>query len=358
MFRLSSWERVRRAAELAEPDMVPVAPYIGNHAAVLAGIPIDRYCTSGEAMARAQWEAWKIYGHDILAPISDTYYIAEGFGVEVDHHPDSTPTFRAPAVKELDAVERLEIPDPHRAGRMSVYLEAIRRLRDRVEDEAPIRAPGTGLFTLAGHLMGTERFLMEVALADAEPGGAAEGALRMLLDKTTQALAAFEKACLDAGARVLGVGDSLASSDVISPAMFDKWVLPFEKRLFAELNEHGKQYGALMLFHVCGNTTPILESMADCGAQLLELDSKVALRLAKERIGQRVCLVGNVDPSAVLRNGSVADVERAATQAIRDAGPRGGFILGSGCEVPAHTPRANIEAMIRVARNHRYPMDQ
>ena len=342
---------------MEEPDRVPVAPYIGNHAAVLAGIPIDQYCTSGELMARAQWAAWQIYGHDILAAISDTYYVAEGFGVAVDHHPNATPTFRTPAVQELDAIAHLEVPDPHRAGRMPVYLEAIHRLRDQVKDEVPIRSPCTGLFTLAGHLLGTERFLMEIAMADGEPGGAAESALRMLLDKTTQALAAFAKACLDAGARIVGVGDSLASSDVISPAMFHKWVLPFEKRLFAEINAHGKPAGALTLFHVCGNTTPILEAMADTGAQLLELDSKVDLRVAKTRVGQRVGLVGNLDPAAVLRNGSAAAVERAAEQAIRDAGPGGGFILGSGCEVPAHTPRANVEAMIRVARAQQYPLD-
>ena len=109
MFRLSSWERVRRAAELAEPDMVPVAPYIGNHAAVLAGIPIDRYCTSGEAMARAQWEAWKIYGHDILAPISDTYYIAEGFGVEVDER-------KLKALQQDPPTGRGKFPFPRREG--------------------------------------------------------------------------------------------------------------------------------------------------------------------------------------------------------------------------------------------------
>jgi uroporphyrinogen decarboxylase len=73
MAELSSLERVRQAARLKEPDVVPVAPYIGNHAAVIAGIPIDRYCTSGELMAEAQFEAWKVYRHDILAPISDTY---------------------------------------------------------------------------------------------------------------------------------------------------------------------------------------------------------------------------------------------------------------------------------------------
>jgi len=41
---MNSYERFRRAVELREPDVVPVAPYMGNYGAKLAGAAVDEYC--------------------------------------------------------------------------------------------------------------------------------------------------------------------------------------------------------------------------------------------------------------------------------------------------------------------------
>ncbi len=349
---MTSLERLRRAAGLAVPDLVPVAPYLGNHGARIAGIPLDQYCRSGKLMARAQLRAWQIYQHDAVVPQSDNYYIAEGFGVGVEHHPDSTPTFKTPAVSDLEAIYQLAVPDPQTDGRMPVYLEAIHLLAGQLQGAVAVRAPGTGPFSLASHLLGTERFLVELALAERDPGGKTGQALHRLMELTTEALIAFAKACLDVGANIVQAGDSLASIDMISPRLYRKWAFPFEQRFFTELNSYARPYAGLTLLHICGNMTPVLETMADTGAQILELDSKVDLSVAKAKVGRRVCLMGNLNPVELLWQGSVREVEAAAAQAIAAAAPGGGFILGSGCEVPVAAPPANLEAMIRVARRH------
>ncbi|KLU63021.1 uroporphyrinogen decarboxylase [Peptococcaceae bacterium CEB3] len=113
-----------------------------------------------------------------------------------------------------------------------------------------------------------------------------------------------------------------------------------------------KERGAMTLLHICGNNTAVLDLMADTGAQILELDYKVDMKVAKARVGERVCLMGNLNPSALLLQGTVEEVEQAAAQVISNAGPRG-LILGSGCEVPMYAPQENLLAMIRVARNSR-----
>ncbi len=351
---MSSLQRFRCAAQGQRPDVVPVAPYLGNHGARVAGVPIGEYCRSAKLMAEAQYGAWEIYHQDAVVAQSDGYYIAEGFGVEVEHYPDSTPTLKTPVVRRLEDIFRLTVPDPRHDGRMPVYLEAISRLVERTRGEVAVRAPGTGPFSLASHLTGTERFLIELALADKDPGGQAEQALRHLLELTTRALIDFAKACLAAGAHLVQAGDSLASLDMISPPMYRKWAWPCERRFFAELNPCAQSYGAATLLHICGDMTPVLESMADTGAQILELDHKVDLKVAKDRVGRRVCLMGNLDPAGLLWRGSAGDVEQAATKAIRDAGSNGGFILGSGCEVPVAAPVGNLEAMVRAGHQWHY----
>ncbi|MHC1769113.1 MAG: uroporphyrinogen decarboxylase family protein [Verrucomicrobiia bacterium] len=349
--RLSSLARVRAAGQLRQPDSVPVAPYLGNHGARVAGAAIDQYCRSGKLMAEAQYCAWELYQQDMVVPQSDNYYIAEGFGVRVDHHPDSTPTLSQPAIQDLADVTSLRVPDPQKDGRMPVYLEAIQRLADVLKGNVAVRAPGTGPFSLASHLMGTENFLVELAYAERKPGGKEEERLRRLLDLATDALIAFAKACVDAGAHVVQAGDSLASIDMISPRQYRQWAFPCEQRFFGELNVYAGSRGALTLLHICGNMTPVLEDMANTGAQILELDSKVSLRSAKERVGDRVCLMGNLNPVELLLRGTPGEVERAASEAISEAGKHGGFILGSGCEVPVDAPPENLKAMVRIARS-------
>ncbi len=181
----TSLERIRRAVRRQAADRVPVAPYLGNHGARVAGVPIGEYCRSGRMMAEAQYRAWQVYGQDAVVAQSDGYYIAEGFGVEVQHYADSTPTLKTPVVRALTDIDKLRVPDPHQSGRMPVYLEAIHRLADMTRGKVAVRAPGTGPFSLASHLMGTEQFLIELALADKQPGGPAEQSLKHLMDLTT-----------------------------------------------------------------------------------------------------------------------------------------------------------------------------
>ncbi len=347
---MTSAERILCAANLGQADMVPVAPYLGNHGARLAGVRLDEYCRSGEVMADAQIRTWEVYHQDAVVAQSDNYYIAEGFGLQVEHHPDSTPTASTLPVGELADIEKLRVPDPRTAGRMPVYLDAIARLARHFRGQVAVRAPGTGPFSLAGHLMGTERFLMELAMADQEPDGPEAKLLRRLMELTTDSLIAFAKACLEAGATIVQAGDSLASLDMISPAMYRKWAWPSERRFFGELTPLAQRHGAATLMHICGNMTGVLEPMADTGAMILELDSKVDLATAKRLVGSRVCLMGNLNPVTALWRGSPQEVRLAAKQAIAAAGAGGGFILGSGCEVPPAAPRENLLAMVDAAR--------
>ena len=61
--------------------------------------------------------------------------------------------------------------------------------------------------------------------------------------------------------------------------------------------------------------------------------------------------MGNLNPVEVLWRSTPAGVLCAARQAIVDTNQGGGFILGSGCEVPVAAPQENLHAMIAAARD-------
>jgi uroporphyrinogen decarboxylase len=321
-------------------------------AAVVADISVREFCQHAEAMVKAQLALHEIVGQDVIAVGSDNYYIAEGFGCRTTTGEEEIPALDKPAAENLSDVFDLQVPDPTTDGRMPLMLEAIRLIRKAVGNEVAIRSPGTGPFALASHLLGSQAWLCEVGFAEAGMPEANEVALHHALDLATKALIRFGKACWDAGADIIHCGDSLASCDVISPRTYKRYAFPYQRRVFAAWKEHGITSS---LLHICGNSTKALDAYANTGADIVEIDNKVDLGFAKEQIGGRVALMGNVHTVEHLLKGTVQCVHDASQRCIDQAGSGGGFILGSGCIVPRHTPIENVVEMVRVAHQQTYP---
>lgn len=162
----------------------------------------------------------------------------------------------------------------------------------------------------------------------------------------------YAAAIIDAGATP-SLTDAMSSSTVISPRQFREFSLPYLKRLMDFI--HGKGKGATL--HICGKTAKIWESMVEAGADCLSIDNDASLTEAKQAVGERVRLMGNVHPSAVMLQGTPADVRRATLSCIREAhdNPKG-LIVASGCSLPTETPFANIHAMMETVREVGWPV--
>ena len=344
---LSSRERVLRTIRRQPTDCVAVAPYMYDVSVVAAGVSLLDYYTDAEVMARAQLRLHELVQQDVISVGSDNFYIAEGFGCQTTREEQELPALLKPAVDALSGVFEIEPLDPQTDGRMPVMLEAIAKVRAAVGDEVAVRSPGTGPFALASYLIGTQQWLCEVGMIEAGMDGTNEEAVRHALDVTTETLIRFGKACWDAGADIIHCGDSLASCDMISPQTYQRFAMPYQQKVFQAWKEHGIT-GSIL--HICGDSTKVLDLYADTGADLIEIDNMVDLAVAKEKIGERVTLVGNVHTVTDLLQGNPQSVRAAAERCIRQAGGGRGFILGSGCIVPRHAPIENLQEMVRVAR--------
>jgi MtaA/CmuA family methyltransferase len=151
---------------------------------------------------------------------------------------------------------------------------------------------------------------------------------------------------LEAGIDCLYIGDPAASASLISPRHFERFCLPAYRKFCRHFQ--GKE--TLIYIHICGNSRPILEMMADSGADAVEpLDplGGVEVADAKARIGGRVALMGGVN-TLTLSSGTPEDVQTEAIRKCREGGPNG-YILAAGDMVPPDTSLANLQAMVDVA---------
>ena len=88
--------------------------------------------------------------------------------------------------------------------------------------------------------------------------------------------------------------------------------------------------GMKIVIHSCGNVIPLLGWFADCGfdgVHALEPTAGVELAKAKEVVGSRMCLVGNIDITHILVDATREEVFEAVRQSILAAGQGGGYIL-------------------------------
>ncbi|TWU39225.1 uroporphyrinogen decarboxylase family protein [Novipirellula artificiosorum] len=348
---LSSRERVLRSIRHQPTDCVAVAPYMYDVAVPVSGVSLLDFYTIPEAMVKAQLALHDALDQDVIAIGSDNFYIAEGFGCQTTRDPDELPALTQPAVDSLADVFKIGPLDPTTDGRMPVMIEAIRQTRQAVGDAVAIRSPGTGPFALASYLVGSQQWLYEVGMFEAGMNDEAEAGIQHALEIATESLIRFGKACWDAGADVIHCGDSLSSCDMISPKTYERFALPYQKKVFRAWKDHGITGG---LLHICGNSTKVLDLYADSGAALVEIDNVVDLSVAKQRIGDRVTIQGNVHTVNDLLQGNPESMRAACQKCIKAAAGGGGFILGSGCIVPRNSPLENLKMMVQVARETRF----
>ncbi len=351
---MNAKERVFAAIEHRKPDVLPAGPFVGYYACEFAKKKLYDYVTDGRTIADAQYALWEALGQDIVVTAADTYYITEGFGMELDYYENELPTARKLPLSSLKDVDKLKVPDPYKDGRMHVYLEAAELLKGKLGGAVALRGTGTGPFSIAAYLLGTQDFLVKLAdimCGEAEP--AEEAALHTLLGLASEATIAFLKAQIKVGVDLVYMGDSLASSNMISPAMYREFAQPYHKKVYDAVREDCRRTGAHTLLHICGDNTRMLTDFADTGVELIEIDSAMDLAVCKELVGERVALIGNLSPADTMLNGTPEQVRAQSLRCIEQT-KGSGFILGTGCFVAFRTPLENLRTMVRTAHEYTF----
>ena len=145
------------------------------------------------------------------------------------------------------------------------------------------------------------------------------------------------------------IADPSASGDVISKKHFERFVLPYFKKVVDGIKELQKP----IMLHICGDITDRLSLIASTGIDSLSIDTKVDIAKALEIVGDKISIAGNVDPVNVLEFGTVVDVISAASQCLSKGTAKRGFILLPGCDLAADVPEDNIKTFIDTAHKRK-----
>ncbi len=327
-------EAFKKAMALEEVEQVPAIPTVSSWVARISGIPLKQLIYDPEAIVEAQIDAQKAVGHDALFAYIDALYIPEAFGCSLAFLSSGAADTLPLDLKNEDDVKALPIPDIRKEGRLPLILEVVEKLVQLPGRQVPVLSLVEGPFTNCARILGTEKMMR--AVMKNRP------MVEKMLEKVGQLLSQFGRAVGELGADALIIADPVSSSTMVSPRMYGEMVLPHLQRFIKSLKIPA-------ILHVCGDTEPILDMMAETGAKILSLDQCMDLSKTKRLLAGRCGIGGNVDPINVLLFGTVEDVKRDTLMCLHQGGKRG-YVLMAGCAVPPRTPLENLKAMVETAR--------
>ena len=337
---MNGYQRIAAALRGGPLDATPVMLHNFMLAAREAGLTMREFRSNPRQIARAFSESVARYGQDGILVDIDTATLAAAVGVPVAYPENEPAVCRGARLSSLADVDALPPPDVAKFEGIQVWLEAVRLLKREFDGEIYIRGNcDQAPFSLASLMRGAEDWMLDLM----EPDN--EAAAFRLLDYCFEAGTQFLRLMAATGCDMLSNGDSSAGSSLISPRMHRKFAHSYETRLAAFSHDLGLPYAQ----HVCGNARPILADLAATGADAIELDFKTDSQCVHDALQGRATLIGNIDPTGVMLQGTPELVESKCRELRTIFSDTSRLILNAGCALPSSTPPENLRAMIRVA---------
>lgn len=333
---MNSIERMRAAGMGETPDHIPFLPTILEHAAAVAGFTPSEAAQDADLLARAHVEAWRRYGHDAVIVGMDVYNAeAEALGCEVRYYADnSVPGIvRRPGAGmepgDCAGVIAAAAAGAMKRGRLPMNLSAACNVKTAIGNEVPVGLGVSGPFSVCCELVGFEDFIM-TCIENPEHAFS-------LLETVTVFLSEW---CLSITRAGLGITlfESWAAPPLLSPLLYRRFALPWERALIKSVRNAGGKAPALV---IGGDTSSMLADIVSSGTGLVIADYNADLSQFLDAARQnKLPIRGNIDPKLVA-SGPASEVLRQAEKRIRLANGYPGFMLGTGV-LPYETPENNI----------------
>lgn len=341
---MTGFERIHAVLNGQLPDRVPTMLDCFMPAVREMGITMEDYRSNPQNIAQTHLRFARKYGLDGVLMDIDTCLEANAMGVPTDYPVHAPGRVTGPLSEDIEACIEAMSPDKLlRSRQVNNMLEAVRLAKKEAGGEIYIRGNCDQMaFSLAMLSYGMMNFLE--ALMDEDM----EDQIFLLLDRAYDVHLEYCKLMMQADADCVSFGDSPCGPDMISPAFYRKFAMPYHRRLKNDLDRLGIQ----TICHICGNLDRIIEDVAEIGFAGVEVDYKTNIPRAAEIFRGKSAFFGPIDPSGVFCLGTPQDVA-AETERVLDIFQGRGLVISGGCSLPEETGEENLRAFQQTAARYR-----
>ncbi|MEO5735660.1 MAG: uroporphyrinogen decarboxylase [Rubrivivax sp.] len=285
---------------------------------------------------------------DAAILFSDILTVPDAMGLGLSFGAGEGPRFARP-LRDEAAVTALAVPD---LDKLRYVFDAVTSIRRALQGRMPLIGFSGSPWTLACYMVeggGSVDYRLVKTMLYARPD-----LVHRILEVNTQAVTAYLNAQIDAGAQAVMVFDSWGG--VLADGAFQRFSLNYTRRVVAGLQrEKDGQRIPCIVFTKGGG--PWLDAIADIGADVVGIDWTVGIGAARQRVGGRVALQGNLDPAVLFAPPEVVVREAVALldhfgHPQRADGGTDGHIFNLGHGINQHTPPDHVAALVEAVHAH------
>lgn len=302
-------------------------------------------CRNTELATEVTIQPLRRFPLDAAILFSDILTIPDAMGLGLYFETGEGPKFERPITCKAD-VDKIGMPDPE--GELKYVMDAVRSIRKELKGEVPLIGFSGSPWTLATYMVeggSSKAFTKIKKMMFAEPQ-----TLHLLLDKLADSVISYLNAQIAAGAQSVMVFDTWGG--VLSPRDYKDFSLQYMAKIVDGLTRHndGRQV-PVTLFTKNGGMW--LEDIAATGCDGVGLDWTIDIENAKARLGDKVALQGNMDPSMLYA--PVERIEQEVAKILKGYGNSGTghvFNLGHGIHPDVNPEHAGgfINAVHRLSK--------
>jgi uroporphyrinogen-III decarboxylase len=335
-------QNIKKAYKLQKVDKIPV--YFSDQLDFLHGfqnIDCDLYHINAEIMLNAQ-RAFnqRFRGTGILGPNFGVMMEASAFGAQILISKQNPP-WVLEMCHDFDELTEFEAslaePDPRYSGNLPLFYQTYFFMKHLCGDQLAPPMGALASIDIMSLMIGFENLAVAIKLNPE--------IVHKLLQKVNRFLIRF----IEAKAETFNVqkiemidlyGDN---AGYLSKNDFQEFVLPYNKEIY----DYFSNETSVNLYHCDGRVSHFIDLIPEMNCNCLySFDPTADLKSVVEKIGNRVCLVGNLDPIRLLRNGTPQQVKEKCKELIEIGKKAPGFVLSSGGELANGTPPENIDAVL------------
>ena len=246
-------------------------------------------CRDADFACEVTMQPLRRYDLDAAILFSDILTVPDAMGLGLYFETGEGPKFERP-ITSLKDVQKLAIPDPE--DELSYVMNAVRTIRRELNGDVPLIGFSGSPWTLATYMIegGTSKAFTKIKkMAFAEPK-----TLHLLLDKLADSVILYLNAQIAAGAQSVMIFDTWGG--ILSPRDYREFSLRYMAKIVDGLTrENEGRRVPVTLFTKNGGQW--IEEIAATGCDAVALDWTIDISEAKARIGDKVALQGNMDPS-------------------------------------------------------------
>jgi uroporphyrinogen decarboxylase len=300
-------------------------------------------CTNPEIACEITLQPVNRFPLDAAILFSDILTIPHAMNLGLEFEAGEGPKFERPVRSAAD-IDKLGVPDPGRE--LKYVVDAVARVRRELRGRVPLIGFAGSPWTVATYMVeggssktfGVIKRMMYEAPRD----------LHRLLELLARSTILYLNAQIAAGAQAVMVFDTWGG--VLTPAQYQEFSLRYMAQVIAALTREADGRRVPNIVFTKGGG-PWLDKIAAIGCDAAGVDWTTDLKTARQLVGGKIALQGNLDPSALFAPPDVLRTE--ALRVLDSYGPGSGHVFNLGHGITPEVDPERVALLVETVQSYK-----